>query len=315
MRWEIQGTRSSHIWVDTDAFLQALVFNSETGQWEMKVLDSHVDDTDIIVMRYSEDANTQTIAHELLHTLGFPGHVDPARFMNSSIMNVEDYQERIVRTSGPHGSHTHRLSEDNAVPGHLLFPLDREALLATYDRLEPGILPEAFSVQSLGLWDDTSFHLLGEMSFPGGGASFGVALRNGFAQPWASGPTPWTDLADNPRLSGSATWDGALLGITPAAETVAGNARLNVDLADLDGQLDLINMEMWGASVAPGAPGSGTTWSDGDLGYTIEVRGNTFIQTGGDDGEVTGVFFGAAHEGMGGVLERNDLAAGFGGTR
>ena len=310
MRWEIQGTRASHIWVDTDQILKAWVFNTGTGQWEMQVLESHVDDTDTIIMLLSEDANTSTIAHELLHTLGFSQHADPTRFMNSSIMNVEDSQERIVRTSNG----TATLNEHNRVPGHILFPVDREALLATYDRLEPGILPEEFSAQSIDPWDDTSFHLLGEMSFPGGDASFGVASRNGFAQPWASGPTPWTNLADNPRLLGSATWNGALLGVTLSAETVAGNARLNVELADLDGQLDFTNMEKWGANAAPGAPGSGMTWGDGDLGYAIEVRGNTFIQTGGDDGEVTGAFFGAAHEAMGGVLERNDLAAGFGGT-
>ena len=311
MRWEIQGTRASHIWVDTNHILRALVFNSVTGQWEVQVLDSHEDDTDSIIMTRSEDANTGTLAHELLHTLGFSGHVDPTRFMNSSILNVEDFQERSVHTSNG----TATLNEHNMVPGHLLFPVDREALLATYDRLEPGILPEEFSLQSLGPWDDTSFHLLGEMSFPGGDASFGVALRNGFAQPWASGPTPWIDLADNPRLPESATWNGALLGITPSEETVAGNARLNVDLVDLDGQLDFTSMEQWGTYVAPAAPGSGATWGDGDLGYGIEVRGNTFLQTGGDDGEVTGAFFGATHEAMGGVLERDDLSAGFGGTR
>ena len=311
MRWEIQGTRASHIWVDTNQIREAWVFNTETRQWEEQVLDNHVDDTDTIVMWQSEDENTSTIAHELLHTLGFGQHVDPTRFMNSSILNAGDIQKRIVRTSN--GSVT--LNEHNKVLGHLLFPVDREALLAIYDRLKPGILPEEFSAQSLGPWDDTSFHLLGEMRFPGGGASFGVASRNGLAQPWASGPTPWTDLADNPRLSGSATWNGALLGITTSAETVAGDARLNVDLADLDGQLDFTNMEQWGTNVAPGALGSGTTWGDGDLGYAIEVRGNTFIQTGGDDGEVTGAFFGATHEAMGGVLERNDLSAGFGGTR
>ena len=201
------------------------------------------------------------------------------------------------------------------MPGHLLFPADREALLAIHDRLQPGLLPEEFSAQSLGLWEDTSFHLLGELGDPEGDASFGVASRNGFAAPWATGPTPSTNLADNPTLSGSATWNGALLGITPSAETVAGSALLNVDLVDLDGQLDFADMETWEANVAPEAPGSGTTWGDGDLGYTIEVRGNTFIQTGGDDGEVTGAFFGAAHEAMGGVLERSDLAGGFGGTR
>ena len=39
------------------------------------------------------------------------------------------------------------------------------------------------------------------------------------------------------------------------------------------------------------------------------------MQTGGDAGTVTGAFFGPAHEGMGGVLERDDLSAGFGGKR
>ena len=126
-----------------------------------------------------------------------------------------------------------------------------------------------------------------------------MALRNGFAQPWATGPTPWFDLADNQTLSGSVTWNGALLGITPSAETVAGNTRLSVELADLDGQLDVTSMEQWGTDVAPGAPGSGMMWGDGDLGYGIEVRGNTFIQTGGDDGTVTGAFFGATARGHG----------------
>ena len=61
--------------------------------------------------------------------------------------------------------------------------------------------------------------------------------------------------------------------------------------------------------------GQGTLWGDGDLAYSIEVQGNSFWQDGGDDGEVTGTFLGAGHEAMGGVLERADLAAGFGGLR
>ena len=314
-RWEVQGTRASHIWVDTDVILQAWVLNADTGQWEEQVLDSHMDDTDTTVMWRSEDANAAVLAHELLHTLGFAAHVDPARFMNASIMNDEDLRERIVHRSGSYGSVTFTLEEHNFVPGHLLHPLDREALLAALVRFEPGALPEELSAQSLGPWDDTSFHLLGEMSFPGGDASFGVASRNGLAQPWASGPSPWTDLTDNRLLAGSATWNGALLGITAAEETVAGNARLTVELTDLDGQLDFTNLEQWGVKEAPGVAGSGTTWEDGDLGYAIEVQGNAFVRTGGDDGEVTGAFFGAAHEAMGGALVRSDLTAGFGGTR
>ena len=37
------------------------------------------------------------------------------------------------------------------------------------------------------------------------------------------------------------------------------------------------------------------------------------MQTGGDEGTVTGAFFGAVHEAMGGVLEREDLTAAFAG--
>ena len=88
-----------------------------------------------------------------------------------------------------------------------------------------------------------------------------------------------------------------------------------MDLATLTGSAEFTGLERWAANAAPGALGSGTVWHDGDLSYTIEVRGNTFVQTGGDDGTVTGAFFGPAHEGMGGVLEREDLSAGFGGSR
>ena len=96
---------------------------------------------------------------------------------------------------------------------------------------------------------------------------------------------------------------------------MAGAADLSVDLETLAGTADFTGLEQWAADAAPGAAGTGATWYDGDLSYGIEVRGNTFVQTGGDDGTVTGAFFGPAHEGMGGVLERDDLSAGFGGKR
>ena len=92
------------------------------------------------------------------------------------------------------------------------------------------------------------------------------------------GPVPSTDLTDNPSLLGSATWNGALLGITSSSETVTGSARLSIDLADLDGQINFTGMEQWGLNAAPGALGTGTTWGDGDLRYMIAVHGNTFIR-------------------------------------
>ena len=98
---------------------------------------------------------------------------------------------------------------------------------------------------------------------------------------------------------------------------VGGAADLTVELATLDGQLDFTNLEHWPteSNVAPGMVGSGETWGDGDLHYMVDVRGNTFVQTGGDEGTITGAFFGPVHEAMGGTLERDDLTAAFGGTR
>ena len=231
------------------------------------------------------------IAHEIIHLLGRT-HVEANRFPRTLMVD----------------SGSEELTE------HVLHPLDREALLAVYGRLEPGTSPGDFAAE-LGDWADTSLHVRGTIETEGGEIAFGAALRNGLAQPWASGPSPHATLADNTELSGSVSWSGRLLGLTPDAEAVAGAADLSVDLATLTGSADFTVLEQWAAGAAPGALGTGTTWNDGDLSYTIEVRGNTFVQTGGGDGTVTGAFFGPAHEGMGGVLERDDLSAGFGGNR
>ena len=231
------------------------------------------------------------IAHEIIHLLG-RGHVDPIRFPGT--ITVAGGSEELT--------------------GHILHPLDREALLAVYGRLEPETVPADLATE-LGDWADTSLHVRGSIETESGDIAFGAALRNGLVQPWASGPSPHAALADNAALSGSVSWSGRLLGLTPEAETVAGAAELSVDLATLAGTADFTGLEQWAADAAPGALGTGTMWHDGDLRYDIEVRRNTFVQTGGDDGSVTGAFFGPGHEGMGGVLERDDLSAGFGGRR
>ena len=321
--------------------------------WRSRLLDSRVANSDTILKYYNDGIFLSVVVHELMHALGFY-HIDESRYSKSimhSIINegqINVFSANLpalagvilVRNAGsskeetttepapeettdqsntpvPQASQGHLMTaRARSVPGHILFPYDKAALLAVYGRFEPGTLPDELTAENLGPWTDTSFHLRGEIiDLPIGGASFGVASTNGLAQPWASGPTPWTDLADNEFLSGSATWSGALLGITSSSETVAGDVRLRVGLSSLNGRIDFTGMEKWGVNEAPGDTGTGATWGDGDLGYSIEVRGNTFTQTGGDEGEVTGAFFGAAHEAMGGVLERADLSAGFGGKR
>ena len=231
------------------------------------------------------------IAHELIHLLG-RGHVDAERFPRT--LMVDGGSEELS--------------------GHILHPLDREALLAVYGRFGSATPPGDIA-EELGPWSDISTHVRGALGVGSEEIAFGAALRNDLSQPWAVGPTPDSDLGDNAALSGSVRWSGRLLGLTPGAETVAGAAELTVDLPSLSGSLNFIGLEHWPANGTPGIAGSGAAWRDGDLSYRIAVRGNTFLQTGGDAGAVTGAFFGASHQGMGGVLVRDDLSAGFGGER
>lgn len=233
------------------------------------------------------------LVHELIHAMGFLDHPD--------MVSVVSYSRELTGYGG--------------LPAHYMYPLDREGVLAAYTRLKRGTPPDDIAT-SLGPWSDASVHVRGVLGLPGQQEmAFGAAHRNGFAQPWAYGPVPDTNLADNSALTETAQWEGRLLGLMPGARAVAGEAELSVQLSTLDGTLGFSDLESWAAGVAPGAIGSGTVWGDGDLDYEIRVRGNTFVQTGGDDGTVTGGFFGNTHEGMAGTLERNDLAAGFGGVR
>ena len=231
------------------------------------------------------------IAHEIIHLLG-RNHVDAYRFPQTIMVD----------------------GGSKELSGHILHALDREALLAVYGSLDPETLPSDIAAE-LGDWSDTSLHVRGAIGLEDGDIAFGSALRNGLSQPWASGPTPHANLEDNTALSGSVSWSGRLIGLTPQAEAVAGAAELSVDVETLSGSVDFTGLERWAADAAPGDVGTGATWLDGDLSYAIQVRGNTFVQTSGDAGTVTGAFFGPAHEGMGGVLERTDLSAGFGGER
>lgn len=179
-------------------------------------------------------------------------------------------------------------------PDSLLQRVDREALQALYTRLNPGDDPTAF-----GLWAGTSTHLAGN----GPNANFGVALRNGHVEPWAHGERPAWTLATTPGLSGTVTWRGALVGFS-SQQPVIGDARVTVELDDLTGTADFTSLES-----------RGVLWGDGDLGYTIAVEGRAFHETGGDEGDLAGIFTGRMSEGAAGTLERTDLTAAFGAER
>ena len=288
-RLEDRRMRAAHVWLNEGLIANAAwVLNADEEQWEYTIFDHPVVESDTVMKVYEGTILRRTIVTGILESLGLLGGVDASEFPDS-IFN--DHSSSV------------------------LSDIDSEALLAAYTRLLPGTLPEDLSAERLGSWTDTSFHLAGELGFSGGEAAFGVALRNGLARPWATGPSPLAALENNSALFGTVSWNGALLGLTPLGETVSGHAELAVELATLDGQIDFTGLERWNVETAPGRFGTGTAWGDGNLGYSIAVEDNSFHRTGGDDGEVVGEFFGGAHEAMAGVLDRNDLTAGFGGLR
>ena len=211
------------------------------------------------------------LAHELLHALGIDNHV--GRNFDSIMV------QRRIFWSGPDS---------------LLQQVDREALQALYTRLEAGDDPTTF-----GPWSNTSAHLAGN----GLHANFGVARRNGYAEAWAHGERPLAPLTSTPGLTGTVTWQGALVGFS-GARPVIGDAHIAVDLGPLTGTADFTDLES-----------RGVLWGDGDLGYTIAVVGSTFHETGGDEGDLAGIFTGRMSEGAAGTLERADLTAAFGGSR
>ena len=237
----------------------------------------------VINRAYTAGGDRQAIillAHEIMHKLEFehpPSTYDTIIESGGTIYRTQQGQ--------------------TPQPLSILYPIDREAIRSLYSGYGP--------------WASASLHIAGH----GRHTAFGVALRNGYAEPWAHGYIPATDLAHNRRLSGSATWTGALLGLTPAAAAVSGDAQVSVDLNTMRGRADFTALESWAPGAAPGAAGTGMQWLDGDLGYTIAVRGNGFRETGGDAGRLTGIFTGRNHEGAAGTLERSDLTAAFGAQR
>ena len=243
-----------------------------------------IDDT----LHHSDEAFLDTLVHEILHTLGRK-HATAA-YNKLTLMRAL------------------------ATFPNVLYTLDRAALQAIYSRLQPGDTVASLA-EDLGPWDDTATHLLATVSTHSQDISYGVTMTNGLALPWATGPAPLSNLADNDAIAGSAAWNGHLIGFTPDANPVAGNADLTIALDTLAGDLQFSQLEHWTAGEAPDAARTGTTWSDGTLGYAVSVDGNTFTRTGGDDGILTGAFLGTQHHAMGGTLQRDDLSAAFAGTR
>ena len=193
---------------------------------------------------------------------------------------------------------------------------------AVFEQLEPNVTAEIradFSPEELGEWDDTVIRYSGSFgSWPYTGdlnpPAFGVDWRNGMARPWTVGGTPYHTFAES-GLTGSARWNGELVGFTPAREAVQGDSAINVDLATMAGNAAFTALEHWNAGAPPGGRGTGAQWHDGDLHYTLALDGNYLRSNGGDEGYVSGRFVGEEHQGTVGILERPDLTGAFGAVR
>ena len=247
------------------------------------------DDFDVSDFSYSRSV----IVHELLHALGIVGHVDSIEFPDSIM--------------GASGEYIPNL-------GHIISRIDREVLQIMYMSQRSDLYND------WGEWSDISHHLMGQSMDDA--LRFGVALFNGLPQPWVRGVAPDTDLADNSRLFGTATWNGVLFGYS-GPSPLKGTASLEVQLASLtadDNEQDLRFRDIYYLNRFE------SDWSDDsdrwfhtrNIDYKVTVDGNEFQSIRGDEAEqgfVTGSFLGAEHEHMGGTVKRTDLVGAFGGSR
>lgn len=256
-----------------------------------------------------DHAAVSVLVHEILHALGFHGHSSTA-FPDSNMHNSWIPLE---------GS---------------LSDIDVASLQALYLRLDEVTEPEELSVSSLEPWSTKILSLSGEIvgnlvtDDPDThyGVAFGVQNHNGVSMPWTSGRESDAALADNDQLQGTATWNGKLLGLTPALRPVGGNAEVGIDLTTMKGHADFSELQLWDSvpdrpdgpeSVGEGTPisdlsGSRVPWHTASLEYSIMVEGAYLRKTGGDAGDVNGRFLGRRHEGVVGAVEREDLTAAFG---
>lgn len=262
------------------------IYDDQQGRWENKQLRASAVEMDSDFFDGRPDYQAVSVmVHELLHGLGFRGHVPCATYSDSNMCNA-----------------WFRL--DGSLPD-----IDIAALQALYLRLQESTEPEELSTRSLGTWDDESTDITGAL----GPVAFGVRHANGVSVPFTAGPEPPTSLAES-GLRGTITWEGDLIGVTPEIHTVAGDAAIGVNLATMNGTANFTNLRSFANLVVP-TPEGGTMWGDGTLDYNIRVGSNYLYSTGGDAGVVSGSFYGGNHGYVGGTVERSDLTAAFGGKR
>ena len=166
---------------------------------------------------------------------------------------------------------------------------------------EVGDAPEFYSYGVWGSW--SGFAVSAERMLPSPTQDW-VRTRAGH-----DGIAPDTALADT-GLSGTATWEGLLIGIdtsTTALAPVTGDAALEVDLATLAGQARFDDLETH-------VDGETSAFGQGSLAYAIDVTGNAFQDA---QHRVQGAFYGPGHQEMAGTVDdaARSLLGAFGGQR
>ncbi len=260
-------------------------YDDQQQRWEKKGLRASSVEMNSDFFRGVPDWQAVSVlVHELVHSLGFSGH--PGHDFSDSIM--ENAWFRI----------------DGSLPD-----IDIASLQALYLKLEEATEPEELSTRSLGAWADGSSDMIGSL----GPITFGVRHANDVSVPFTAGPEPSASFSQS-RLSGTATWRGNLLGLTSNQQTVAGDATVSVEHATMQGTAKFSDLRSFSRRTVPMSE-EGEIWGDGGLDYDLRVGSNYLHSIGGDDGVVSGAFYGNNHSHVGGTVERSDLTAAFGATR
>ena len=287
-----------------------------------------------ILLSRRHHQNTDTLAHEIGHTLGiFPNLGSYPAY--DSLVNRADQTFEGLQAMQANGGESVPFQWWNAQ----FEPVASGTPGAMVDYTHPGNCAsimsycsadtlEAPSELDFAFLDDLGYEILDEATASepelyGYGAwgrygAWGVGVERILsgsrdrlrAGADAFGMTPATNLADSTVLTGEITWTGSLLGVDighVALPPVFGDAELSVDLAVLTGSADFDNLSM-------DVDGVSRAFRMPSLSYDISVSENGFSD---DEGRISGGFYGPAHEEMAGVLDDRDvsLLAGFGGTR
>ncbi len=223
-----------------------------------------------------------TLVHELVHAMGIPGHVSEHRHPTSLM------PDSLYQGGG--------LPDEAGLPR--LPRLDGEALMTAYALYDGGETDEDIHYTSLGPWATTIPTISGNLTTTGGDVSFGAEYRSQWTRAWEEGPAPATSLARS-GLTGTATWDGTMVGYSDAGAAVQGDAGITVDIARMDGTAAFTELMAGSASWGP------------DLSTGIRVDGNYLADTGSNSRlDVEGQFRSADHEAVTGVLRWEDTATG-----